>query len=108
MATTITAPVAPSPASGQQNVNLYPQGIVGTPLADITGASDTAAGQIKITVTSPSGAQATVWVTAAANAYTTASKFQFVPFEPGMHEIDVLDVTAGHTASTKVEVFDAG
>lgn len=106
MATTITAPVVPAPASGQQNVQQYVESTTGKALPDIVGASTTAAGNIKIDISGPDEAEASVTIAAAANAYTTAGKFQYIPNKPGLYKITVTDVTAGETAETTVEVFE--
>ena len=105
MATTITAPVVPAAQPGQQNVQQYPQSLVGEPLPDITGASTTAAGSIKIEITAEE-LDVRFYVTAATNAYTTANKFSFVPEKPGLYTITVTDVTAAETVEATVEVFE--
>lgn len=110
MATTITAPVAPAPISGEQGVERYAQTEVGHALPDVTGASTTAAGNIKVSVSSPEPGvpDVSVTVVAAANAYTTAGKFSYTPSTPGLYTITVEDETAGETAESTVEVFSVG
>lgn len=104
MATTITAPVVPAAQPGQQNLQQYPQSNVGEPLPDITGASTTAAGNMKIEITGED-LDVSFVVAAAANAYTTAGKFSYIPERPGLYKVTVTDVTADETVETTVEVF---
>lgn len=107
MATTITAPVAPTPASGQQSVEQYAQSLVGQPLPDVTGACTTSGGSVKVEVIGPDGESAWVVVTATLTAYTTAGVFGFIPDDAGLYEVKVTDVTAGQVATSHVEVFQS-
>lgn len=105
MATTITAPV-PVTHSGESDPAQYPQVIAGQQFPDIVGASTTAAGNIKVAISSgEANVDVEVTVVAAANAYTTANKLKYTAAAPGLYTVTVTDVTAGEVATTKVQVF---
>ena len=106
MATTITAPVAVTHA-GEYDPALTPQSVMGQALPDIVGGCTTTAGQIKVTISNDNAPDVSIFLTAASNLYTSAAKLAYVPNTPGMYKVTVLDVTAGETVTTTIEVFQS-
>jgi hypothetical protein len=102
----VTAPVAPSPASGQQNVESLIEAYVGQVLPDVTGTGATSAGQVKVNIAGED-VDVSVWVTASSGAYTTANKFAWIPAHEGVYTLTVTDVTATTVVTSKIRVFQS-
>lgn len=104
MAVAITAPVAPTPASGEVDVPLFAEVSQGQALPDVVGTTTTSGGNVKVEITSPEGPYVSVVFAATLLAFTSAGKLSYVPNTGGKHTITVTDVTSGDKSSTTVLV----